>query len=293
MKKVLLTIAMVLLAIAFAACVRDSDDAPVANETNGSTIMSIGPTVTEVLVELGLGDRIIAADDFSVMVPGVPGNLELIVDMWTLDVEAILALEPDIIVATDMIMWGADPLALVAEAGTRVVYVPVSSTIDGIFENIRFIAYEMGVPAAANPIVAHMEAEFAAVRAIAENIENRRTVYFEIDMGPPMFTFGAGTFLHEILEIVGAVNIFADDGTWVAVADEQILARDPDVIITNDAWTDDPIGIIKGRPGWYGLTAVANNRVHHVDADTTSRDNHNIISAMREIARAVYPEHFN
>ena len=292
MKKVLLTIAMVLLVIAFAACNRDSDNTS-AEVGNGGTIMSIGPVITEVLVDLGLGDRIIAADNFSAMIPGVPSNLELVVDMWMLDVEAILALEPDIVIATDMIMFGGDPLSLVAQAGTRVVYVPVSSTIDGIIENIHYIANEMGVPAEANPLVATMETDIAAVRAIAEGIENRRTVYFEIDMGPPMFTFGAGTFLHEILEIVGAVNIFADYGAWVAVADEQILARDPDVIITNDAWTDDPIGIIKGRPGWYGLSAVANNRVHHIDADTTSRDNHHIISAMHKIARAIYPEYFS
>ena len=76
------------------------------------------------------------------------------------------------------------------------------------------------------------------------------------------------------------------------VGRKQVLARNPDIIITN-VYGVGMVEEIISRPGWHTLDAVINNRVYWVDANASSRPSHNVISAIWEIARAVYPEYFN
>jgi iron complex transport system substrate-binding protein len=76
------------------------------------------------------------------------------------------------------------------------------------------------------------------------------------------------------------------------VSDEQIFARDPDVILTNVDWMDDPIANMVSRPGWGGLTAVQGNRIYVIEANASSRPSHNIVIALQQMAMAVYPEYF-
>jgi iron complex transport system substrate-binding protein len=71
---------------------------------------------------------------------------------------------------------------------------------------------------------------------------------------------------------------------------ESIIERNPDVIITNVNYIDDPIGEIKSRPGFNHINAVINNRVYQIDTDSSVRPSQNIILAVRQMAHAVYPE---
>ena len=284
---------MVLVIGIFAACTTEPSTTPV-DETSQVTIVSIGPNVTEILLALdpGISQRLVAMDNMSVDVPGVPEGIPLL-DMFAIDVETILMLEPTIVIASDMIQMGGDPLALVSQAGTQVVYIPMADSLEGIMDSFHHIATAAGLgDLGGYNLFNEMAYEIEKVRAIAATITERRTVYFEIGSVPSLFSFGEGTFLHEIVEIIGAINIFAGYGTWVSVAEEQILARNPDVILTNEQWVEDPIGEIKSRPGWGSLDAVINNRVHLIDANASSRPSHNVVAAMWEIARAVYPEYF-
>jgi iron complex transport system substrate-binding protein len=291
MKKRLLLCVLALAATLLAACNTTRPDADTPSD--GPTIMTIGPAITEIVVGLGAADRIIAADTFSAMVPGVPAGIPT-VDMWNLDIEAVLMANADMILATSMINWGDDPLAVAAETGTQVVYLPgFSASIAEIEDSIRFIAETLGTPAAADGVIDAMQAEIAAVRAIGATIANRRTVYFEMEPPPMMFSFGGGTFINEMLEIIGAVNIFADYTAFVPVSDEQVIVANPDVILSNFPWHDDPIGEIMSRTGWDGIAAVESGRVHIIDTDASSRDSQNIVTALWEMARAVYPEYFN
>jgi iron complex transport system substrate-binding protein len=95
-----------------------------------------------------------------------------------------------------------------------------------------------------------------------------------------------------MLEIAGAVNVFADHEGWLGVSDETLLVLNPDVILTSTNFLDDAIADITDRPGWDVITAVRNGDVFYIDANSSSRPSHNIIKALREITRAVYPELF-
>ena len=255
-------------------------------------IMTLGPAVTETVAALGFGDRIVATDDFSYDVPGLNDGIELF-SMMSIDLERILVLQPDVILATTMI-WagGGDPLTLISDAGISVVYIPVSESIADIKEDIRFLAAVLDVPERGESIVSDMQREIDSIRAIGQTITDRRTVYFEISPVPFMFSFGHGVFLHEMIYLIGAVNVLGDEDAWISVSEEAILALNPDVILTNVNFNDDPVGEIMNRPGWEGVTAIINGDVYQIDTGSSSRPTHNIVIALREMALAVYPEHF-
>ena len=282
----------------FTACGQNVGMPSSAPAASSQTIVSIGPAITEILVMLGFGDRIIAKDTESVGIDGVAEDIPLI-DMMSVDAELLLTLQPDLIFATDMIIiGGVDPLALLAETGTRVIYIPVSDSIAGIKNDIEFIAYVMHHNSGAGEMAGRMAVEvlehgITRLRHFigAEERTEKRTVYFEV-YSAPLITVGSGAFLSELLDVIGAINVFADYDGWIVVSDEQVFARDPDVILTNSPGMDDPVGEMLARPGWSELTAVREGRVFAIDADASSRPSHNIIDALWEMAEAVYPEYF-
>jgi len=293
MKKLLLTATLTLTAMLFVAC-NTSSVSEVSN-SDTTTIVTIGPNITEIAMGLGFGEMIIATDTNSVDVPGVPQGIPLL-DMFAIDIETILMLEPTVVVATSMIMWDADPLALVSQAGVRVVYIPMANSITEIMESFDTINYAITLESNSETVYnlqQSMQQHIDQISSIAGSITTQRTVYFEIDMGPPLFTFGQGSFLQEIIDVVGATNVFGDEtAAWVAVADEQVLARNPDVILTNVPGIDNALDIVGARPGWRGIYAVANERVHTIDNNASSRPSQNIVYGMWEIARAIFPEYF-
>ena len=271
---------------------REGFDITLPDEIN--RIITIGPSKTEIVIALGLGDKIVASDSFSSDVYGLPEGITTELDMLSLDAEYVVSLMPDIIFITGIARAGGtdDPLAPVTAAGITVVYMPSSVSIADITEDILFVAEVLMKYEAGEAIVLDMQAEINEVREIAKSIEATRTVYFELYPAPWMVSFGRGTFLHEMIELVGATNVFEDKDGWVSVSDESLLMLNPDVILTSSDFMDDPIGEIVGRPGFDAITAVQNGNIHVITANYSNRPNHNITRALWEIALAVFPEYF-
>ena len=271
----------------------DREGFPITLPDEVNTIISIGPSNTEILVALGLGDAIIQTDSHSGNVPGIRPDISAL-DMFGLDLEYIIALAPDIVFITGMtrVAGDDDPLSRVSDTGITVIYMPSSASIADIKEDIRFMAYIVNADSTGEAIISDMSTEMDRISEIGASITDRRTVYFEISPAPHMFSFGTGTFLHEMIELVGAINIFADKEGWIGIGDEVLLEANPDVIITSVNFLDDPVNEIKSRPGWGSVTAVQNGSVFVVDTNSSNRPSHNIIRALHEIAAAIYPEEF-
>ena len=272
---------------------REGFDVTLPDEIN--RIITIGPSNTEIVVALGLGEKIVAADAFSADVYGLPEGITTELDMLSLDAEYVVSLMPDIIFITGIARAGGtdDPLAPVTAAGITVVYMPSSASLADIAEDILFIAEVLMKFEAGEALVLDMQAEVNEVREIARGITTSRTVYFELYPAPWMVSFGSGTFLHEMIELVGATNIFEDIEGWVSVSDENLILLNPDVILTSSDFLEDPIGEIAGRPGFEAIAAVQNGNIHVITANYSNRPNHNITRALWEIARAVFPEYFD
>ena len=252
-------------------------------------IISLAPSTTQVLEALGALDSLVAVDNQTPMY--VDGTSELPqFDMMAPDVEQIAALEPDVVFASGLSYLDGNPFAALTEMGVCVVDIPSSASIADVEDDIRFIAACLGKDAEGEAIVNEMSASIDAIAAIGATIEDKKTVLFEISALPYIYSFGAGTFLDEMITLIGAENVFGDQAGWLAVSEEDAVAANPDVILTNVNYIEDSVGEILGREGWDVVTAVANADVHYIDNGASSLPNQHIIDALIEMAVAVYPE---
>lgn len=259
-------------------------------------IISLAPSITETLVNLGLADNLVAVDKYSLEVEGVNKDLPIF-DIMNPDAENIVALQPDIIFGTGMSKSdGIDPFAPMVEMGAFVTVIPTSTSIEGIKEDILYIGKVTNTEEKAEKIVWDFEKYISeTVAMIEENIgENNKplTVYFETSPMPNAYTFGQDTFLNDIISMLKAQNIFSEESGWLPVSEEQIIAKNPDIIFTNADFLENPIEDIKNRAGWENINAVKNNKVFLIDKNSSSRANENCSTAIEQIAKYMYPEIF-
>jgi len=308
MKQLKIIALLGLLALALAACTgnNEPDDAYTPTRTTTdragnainlpsdiNTIVTLAPANAEIIVALGLGDKIIATDSFSADVAGLGAGVPRAFGITDFDVEYITELMPDVLFASMVRIPGTDdPLAALIDVGITVIYMPVSNSIGAIMDDIRFIAYVLDAVDAGNEVIANMQEVIDDVKQIAAGITETRTVYFEVSPPPWLTSLGTGTFIHDMIELVGATNIFEDEFGWVSVSEEILVELNPDIILTSEGFLDDPILEIISRPGFDAITAVQNDAVFRIDTNASSRPGPNIVIALRQIAEAVFPEYF-
>ena len=254
-------------------------------------IVSTAPSNTEIITDLGQAHKLVAIDRHSANVAGIPKGLPQL-DFFYPDAEVIIGLEPDIIIANGHNPTGAgeDPFRLLREMGIPVVYISMSKSVDDIYQDIAFIADLLQSPEKGEEVINLMKVQIAEISQRAANIGTKSTVYFEISAAPEMFTFGKGSFLNDMISVIGAVNIFGNDNWIVNPGAESIIERNPDVILTNVNYIPDPIGEIKSRPGFEHINAVINNCIYQIDNDSSVRPSTRIILALRQMSRSVYME---
>nr|WP_312577594.1 ABC transporter substrate-binding protein [Sedimentibacter sp.] len=269
---------------------RAGNEITVPKEIN--SIISMSPSITEVLVDLGFGDKIIAVDTYSEDIPGLPADIPSF-DMMAPDAEKLVSLNPDIVFATGMSMSkGNDPFKPIRDMGICLAYIPSSDSIQGIYDDIMFISDTMQASQKGQEIVDNMKTKIAEIKKVSDTITDKKTVYFEISAEPSLYSFGEGVFLNEMIEIIGATNILADQESWIAVSDEAVVAANPDVIITNVDYIENAVDEIKSRTGWENVTAIKNGDVYYVDKDASSLSNQNIVKALEQMAKDIYPDKF-
>ena len=254
-------------------------------------IITTAPSNTEVLVGLGVADKLVAVDKYSEGIEGLNEDIPKM-DMNKPDAEAIIALEPDIIIASGYNKIGSaeDPYKAIVEAGIPVDYIPSSDSIEGICKDIEFIASLVNENKKGEEIIADMKEKISKYEEVAKTIKDKKKVYFEIGPAPNLYSFGNKTFLNDMLEVIGAENVFADEESWFAPTEEAILDANPDVILTKVDYVENPTEEIMARDGWDNITAVKNGDVYYIDSNSAARGNQNIIKALDEMAKAVYPD---
>jgi iron complex transport system substrate-binding protein len=256
-------------------------------------ILSLSPASTQILQSMGYSDLIVGIDSYSEGYLLSDIENVMIFDMQAPDVEKILTLSPDIIFIPGIsLVDGMNPYSPLIDAGICVAVIPSAESFEQIKTDINFIAECMGEPQKAASIINKMDADIAAVRAIGDRIEDKKTVMFEIASMPYIYSFGSGTYLNEMIEIIGAENVFAAENSWIAVSEESALAANPDVILTSVNYIDDPVGEILSRTGWEAVTAVKTKSVYKFKTDQTDIPNQFVIEALYEMAKFVYPDEY-
>jgi iron complex transport system substrate-binding protein len=270
---------------------KDREGNPIKLPAHINRIISASPQSTDILVGLGVASKIVAVDKYSFDVDGIAKDLPKI-DSYNPDAEKILTYKPDVIIVGGMSQsQGTDPFKAIKDAGICVIYIPSSNSLQGIMDDISYLAQLTGTTGKGNAMIADMKTQIDKIKAIGSKIATKKKVYFELDSSGP-YSFGSGVFLDEILNDIGATNILESQKSWLKLSPEDVVADNPDVILTNDVYTQNAVSVIKSRKGWENIAAITNNQVFSIDANSSSRPSQNVIKAMLQIAKTIYPDQY-
>ncbi|MBX6366249.1 MAG: ABC transporter substrate-binding protein [Gemmatimonadetes bacterium] len=269
------------------AAVRVTDDAgrTVALPHAARRVVALIPSVNETILALGAGDRLVARTDYDrepelARLPSVGGGL-------TPSIEWLVARHPDLVVA-----WpdrgSRAVVARLAEAGVPVYVARVEGVEDG-FRTAANLGRLLGISRRADSLVAALRRDIDRVRA-AVAARPAPSVLYLIGTDPPMAA-AEGTAGTDLLAIANGRNAFADARVAAQqVSVEEVIRRNPDVVLVAQYEAGDPVGRLRSRPGWRSLPAVRNGRVFALDPDLFNRPGPRIAEAARRLAALLHPD---
>jgi iron complex transport system substrate-binding protein len=280
---------------AFPVTVTDDEGAAISLSAEPQKIVSLTPAVTETLFAVGAGSRVVATDDASDYPAGATG-LPHVVTFGTVDVEKIVSLGADLVIAGGAGFTPAETITKLRSLNVPVLVVS-STTIETIYTDIQLVGTAVGDAGAATALVGTMRAEMTAIgtaaQAAAQNAGTKPRVFYDvgyIDTTGQIYGPAKGSFLAEMLAML-SVDVITGDATTYEIPLETLIQRDPQVIIlgVNAFYKPTPATIAK-RTGWSALSAVKTGDIRSVTDTEITRPGPRLAIGMRNLALAMYPD---
>ena len=271
----LLVLAMMLCAFAALAedtsiTVTDMHDREITLNEPAARIVALTPSDCEILCALGCEDALVGIGAYCDYPESIL-SLPVVNSGAETNIEEIIALHPQVVLMSDMAQT-EDQVKMLEDAGIQVV-VSDANDIAGVYTAIRMIGAIMAKNDEAEALITDMQSTFDDIAAQSE--DTGKTVYFEVSpLEWGLWTAGKGTFMDEIATMCGLTNAFADVDGWAEISEEQVIARDPDYIVTITMYYGEgptPVEEIMGRAGWQDLQAVVGANVLNADSNEISR----------------------
>jgi iron complex transport system substrate-binding protein len=257
-------------------------------------IVSLGPSNTEILFSVGARDQIVGCDDSSDYPEAAKALATISAGYGTLNVEAITALEPDLVLAAEII--SPEQVETMRSLGLKVFYLANPTSLpDGLFANIRAVGTLTGRTPEAEKLISGLQSRFNAVQGKAARAASSPLVYFELDATDPSrpYVAGPGSFIDMLIRIAGGKNLGAALSTsWAQISAEEILHQDPDIILLGDTGFGVTPESVAGRPGWKNLKAVNHGTMYAIDSNLVLRPGPRLADALEIMARRIHPEIF-
>jgi len=243
-------------------------------------IVSLAPHLTEIAYAAGAGPALVGTVAYSDY-PDAARALPRVGDGWRVDLERVVALRPDVVLA-----WSSGTPRTTIERlrtlGLRVEEVPTFRLAD-VPAAVRRVGDIAGTRATAEPVAAGFEAD---VRRLRERYDAARplTVFVQID-DEPLFTVNGRHVISEVVELCGGRNVFADLAQIAPQVDvEAVLARDPQVILSTDGTAADPR--VQWQR-WQQLSAVRHGAIYVLPPDTVARASPRLVAGVRAVCEAL------
>lgn len=288
---IMLAIACMILPAA-AVTITDDDGVVVSFNDTPQRIVSFSPANTEILVALGLADRIVGVTDACDFPPEIKDK-QKIGGFSSISLEKVAAAKPDLVLAAHLTPVGT--VSRLRDLGITVV-VLAPGDIDDMMKDIRMVGEITGTNDRAETLVGNLTHRLSAVSPVPEPAS--RPVVAHVVWHDPLYVSGNGTLQNEVIVRAGGINAFASRNRWVTVSLEEFRAINPDIILVNGGngmgqkGSDVIVDIFQNDPRYAALTAVREGHIYDVDADIISRPGPRIVDATEQVARLIHPECF-
>lgn len=245
-------------------------------------ILSLVPSITEVIFSLGLGDRVV----------GVTSNCNYPVEARSkpkvgdihLNLEAIISLKPDLIIAEATLKQeGVNRL--------RSMLYPIleikSGDLADFRESFLLVGRATGTHGKASSLLQALDRRMQRVTSRVRSLGERRPRVFVEIWDRPLMTASGQTFIAELLDLAGGENIATDlSGDYPVIGTEMVIVRNPEVIVLTTSRRED----IMQKAAWQKVDAVKNGRVYNINPDLLVRPTLRMAEALESLAAWFYPE---
>ena len=265
-----------------------AENGAVTIKAKPTRIVSLSPTATEDLYQLGAGSQVVAVDDESNYPAGVPKTS---LSGLTPNIEAIAKYSPSLVIASQNT---SGLVAGLAKLGIPVLIEPAVTTLGAAYAQIEQVGQATGHAAQAASLTASMKRQILASVTKAGSDHQGMSYYWELSANP-FYSATSATFIGQIVGLFGLTNIAdkADkpaDGGYPQLSQEYIVTAKPQVIFLADNEAADggqTTSIVAHRPGWSAVPAVQDHEVVGLNDDIASRWGPRLPQLVAEIAQAV------
>jgi iron complex transport system substrate-binding protein len=251
-------------------------------------IVSLAPSITEILFALGAGPRVVGVTQFS-NYPPEAARLPQVGSYVNLNLEKILALRPDLVIG----IRDGNPKATIdrlADLGVP-AYIVDPKSLEGVIHTVRNIGRAVRCERAAAQVAGQMASRIRRVERRVAGGPNPR-VFYQIGV-EPIVSAGRGTFPNMLIETAGGQNVAAHMAAYPQLSVEQVLVARPEIIIVTSMTREYEFERVKRFwSQWPGLPAVAGDRIFVADSDLLDRPSPRIVEGLETIARLIHPDRF-
>lgn len=298
MKKVLGIMLVMMMVLTFVACdtnneevfeavtIVDGMEREVIIETEPMKVVTMAPSMTEMVYALGLGDKLVGRTDYCNF-PAEALEIESIGSLREPNIESIIALNPDLVLMSTHA--SEETVAKFEEAGLTVAVLSAQETFEGVYEIITSMGIIFNIEDEATALIDGMKSDVTEVLELVADVE-KKSVYYVVGFSEyGDYTATGDTFIHNMLEMAGGTNIAADGEGW-SYNLESIIEKDPEIMICSEL--NETKAELEVTEGYKELTAVKEGRLLEINQDLLSRQGPRLAEGLKAIAQLLHPELF-
>lgn len=249
-------------------------------------IISLAPSNTEILFALGLGGKLVGVTSWCDYPPEALDK-EQVGEYDTPDMEKIVALNPDLI----LVSYGTSMEVINGMAGLGLTVFGIKSTdLDDVLNDIRTIGEITDKEIEAQTLTSEMDSRIQAVTDQTAGLEQRPKAFYIVwgDESSALWTAGSDTFIHELIEKAGGVNICQNMTGYSTISIEDVVAHNPEIIITSELSYDWAIN----STDLTATNASQTDRIFTCDDDIVQRPGPRLVDGLEWFAYFIHPEIF-
>ncbi len=294
---------LILLALAFLLCpscaaqstpgnIVDGLGRSVAIEKTPQRIISLSPSNTEILFALGLGDKVVGVTEYCNYPQAATTKLK-VGGFSTVDIEKVVSLEPDLVLATNI--HSKTVIPALEELGLTVVALTPTSLLE-VLDSITLVGKITGQNKQATEMVSSLRSRIEVITDKTETLSSKQKPrVFYVTWHDPLMTAGTGTLADDVIRSAGGQNIASDISGDKTIDLETVIYRDPQVIVASvgmGTGEDLPWQYVQTETRLKNTQALLNDRIYKIDGDLIHRPGPRIVEALEQMACFIHPELF-
>ncbi|TKB68455.1 MAG: cobalamin-binding protein [Nitrospira sp.] len=248
-------------------------------------IVSLAPSITEMLFAMEAGDQLVGVTDFCDYPPEALKKPK--VGYSNPNMETLVALQPDLVVAPNDFLK-PDVVAKLDQLKIP-VFILADKNVEGIFVHIQTLGRIVGRSSKADTVAMQLRQQIAVIQQRIHGRVPVRTLY--VLNSQPLITVGPGSFIDQLIGMAGGINVAAKTATpYPRLSMEAVLQEDPEALVF-------PVGKAEGISEseqqawrqWSTMTAVKKDRLHQISADWLNRPGPRIAKGLESLAAILHP----